>query len=67
MSYKITYEKSKNSNTGIVHALNGKKVGPLEMKQTLCGVLTGLVWTASNEESITCMKCRSKLLYKNNL
>jgi len=55
-------KKSKNDITGIVHGLNGKKVGPLELHETICGISTGLFWlNADDDKLITCTKCRSVL------
>ncbi len=55
-------KKTKNNLTGIVHGLNGKKVGPLELHETICGISSGLFWLKSDDnEPITCMKCRSVL------
>jgi hypothetical protein len=53
--------KTKNPDTGIVHGHFGKKVGELEMLQTVCGITTGLVWTKAPAEKVTCTKCRSML------
>lgn len=53
--------KSKNDVTGVVHGLSGRKVGPLQLVETICGIESGLVWTKANDERITCTKCLSML------
>ena len=58
-------KKTKNNLTGIVHGLTGKKVGPLELHETICGKSTRLFWLkADDDEPVTCMKCRSVLSKK---
>lgn len=54
-------KRSKNPITGIVHAVNGKKTGPLRFYQTVCGYSTGLAWTTANNEEVTCLKCKSRI------
>ena len=59
-------KKAKNNITGIVHGLTGRKVGPLKMQETICGRATGLLWLTAGDELITCTKCRSVPLDKND-
>jgi len=55
-------KKTKNNITGVVHGLTGKKVGILELHETICGISTCLFWLKANDdEPITCTKCRSVL------
>jgi len=57
-------KKAKNHITGVVHGLTGKKIGLLKLYEKVCGGATGIVWLAvSDDEPITCMKCRALLLY----
>ncbi|KPK10622.1 MAG: hypothetical protein AMJ56_07580 [Anaerolineae bacterium SG8_19] len=53
---------AKNNSTGVVHALTGRKVGPAQLYETLCGHESGLGWLKT-EEPITCTKCESILAY----
>lgn len=49
--------KSKNNNTGIVHALSKKKVNILRLYETVCGMSSGLFWTNANDTPVTCKTC----------
>ncbi len=57
-------KKSKNNVTGIVHGLSGRKIEPIQLLETVCGIASGIVWTKADDEDITCMKCRSMLVGK---
>jgi len=57
-------KKTKNNVTGIVHALSGRKVGPIQMVQTLCEYTSELGWLKADGEDITCTKCKSMLIGK---
>ena len=57
---------SENNRTGVVHALSGKKVGPLELYETICEKSTGLFWLKADEKPITCTKCKSIIAGKKN-
>jgi len=37
-------KKTRNDLTGVIHGLSGRKVGLLQLYETICGISTGLVW-----------------------
>lgn len=58
---KRVTQRSENPETGVVHGLINKKVGTLQLWETVCEKSSGLYWLKANNKRITCMKCLSEL------
>lgn len=58
---KKANHRSKNNETGIVHGIINKKVGPSQLYETSCGKSSGMYWLKADNEKITCTKCLSEL------